>query len=341
MSRRILLFFAFVVATCSVSIAQDGHYKVLHRQLIGGTTGWDYLSIDPTHHVLYIAHGTQVEAYDVANDSLMSPIPNTDGVHGIAIADRQKHGFISCGKSNSVLEFNLITRDSIQQIPVGQRPDAIIYDPTSKHVFTMCAGNNSISVLDAASGSVVTSIALPGRPEFAVSDERGSVFVNLEDKSQIVKIDSKENKIVNVWKVAPGTEPSALAMDRGTNRLFIGCANQKMIVMNAENGKVVKVIPIGKGVDAIAFDPFRRIAFSANGEGNVTIVSEKIGDSYRAETLQTQKGARTIALDPQSHDFYVVSAEFGVTPEPTKEMPKPRPPILPNTFSVMKYGTGK
>ena len=338
MIKKIALLSFLLVSIATITKGQNIHYTLQHRQTIGGNGGWDYLSIDPESRVLYIAHGTQVEAYNLDHDSLMSPILNTNGPHGIAIADRQRHGFISCGKTNSVLEFDLKTLDTIKSIPVGEHPDAIIFDPPSHHIFVMNAGSNSISVLDAATGAVEGLIALPGRPEFAVSNERGNVFVNLEDKSEVVKIDSKTNKIENVWKIAPGTEPSALAMDRGTNRLFIGCANQKMIVMNAENGKVVKTIPIGKGVDAIAFDAIARLAFSANGEGNVTIVSEDLGDSYFvAQTLETQKGARTIALDPKTHDIYVVSAEFGTAPEPTKDMPRPRPSIVPNTFSLMKY----
>jgi DNA-binding beta-propeller fold protein YncE len=308
------------------------------HQVIGGAGGWDYLSVDPENRVLYIAHGTQVETYNLDRDSLMRPILNTDGPHGVAIADRQKHGFISCGKTNSVLEFDLHTRDSIKSIPVGNHPDAIVYDPSSQHIFTMNAADNSISVLDASTGAIEGMIALPGRPEFAVSDQRGHFFVNLEDKSQIVKVDTKSNTIVAVWKVAPGMEPSALAMDRGTNRLFIGCGNQKMIVMNADNGKVVAVLPIGKGVDAITFDAFAKLAFSSNGEGNMTIVSEEYGDKFKVvQTLETEKGARTVAIDPITHDVYTVTAQFGATPEATKDIPKPRPRILPDTFTLLKY----
>ncbi len=346
MKRSIVLFLvlgaALSAAILHTANAQQVHYTLLHHQMIGGTGGWDYLSIDAENRVLYIAHGTQVETYNLDRDSLMSPILNTDGPHGIAIADRQKHGFISCGKTNSVLEFDLRTRDTIRSIPVGNHPDAIIFEPFSHHIFVMNAGDNTVSVLDAATGASQAVIALPGRPEFAVSDERGSVFLNLEDKSKVVKIDTKSNKVVSVWKVAPGEEPSALAMDRGTNRLFIGCANQKMVVMNAKNGKVITTLPIGQGVDAIAFDELYKLAFSANGEGNTTVVFESYGDKFQvAQTLETEKGARTIAFDPFTHDIYLVSAEFGPAPAPTTEKPHPRGPVLPNTFTLFRYGPSK
>jgi YVTN family beta-propeller protein len=327
---------------CAQANAQNStHYHLLKQVTVGGEGGWDYLAVDAEPRTLYIAHGSQVETYNLDNDSLMAPILNTEGAHGIAIADREKHGFISCGKSNTVLEFGLLNRDTLQRIPVGEKPDAILYEYSSHHVFVMNGGSNTISVLNAKTGAMLTTIALPGRPEFAVSDERGHVFVNIEDKSELVKINAQTNSIDAVWKVAPGTEPSAIAMDRGSNRLFIGCGNQKMIVMNAENGKITQTFPIGKGVDADVFDPFTKLAFSANGEGNVTIFKEASQGKFQfAQTLETKRGARTIAYDPQTNDLYLVTADFGSTPPATKEQPKPRPAIVPGTFSVLKYGQG-
>lgn len=315
------------------------HYQLQKQVTVGSEGGWDFLSIDAQNRTLYIAHGTQVETYNLDNDSLMAPIPNTEGAHGIAIADREKHGFITCGKSNTVLEFGLVKRDTMQRIAVGTKPDAIMYDYASHHVFVMNAGSNNISVLDAKSGAVLATIALDGNPESAVSDERGHVFVNIEDKSEIVKINSESNMIEATWKLAPGEGPTALTMDRGSNRLFSGCANQKMMVLNATNGKITQTIPIGKGVDAAVFDPFAKLAFSANGEGNVTIIQPAAGGKYKiAQTLETKRGARTIAYDPHTSAIYLATADFGPTPPATKEQPKPRPMILPGTFSVLKYG---
>jgi YVTN family beta-propeller protein len=327
---------------CTQAKAQNPiNYHLLKQVTIGGDGGWDFLTIEDQTRTVYIAHATQVETYNLDNDSLMAPIPNTEGVHGIAIAGREKHGFISCGKSNSVLEFGLIKRDTIQRIPVGQKPDAIIYEYTTHHIFVMNAGSNNISVLDAKTGAMIATIALDGNPESAVSDEHGHVFVNIESTSEVAEIDSRNNTVLATWKLAPGEGPTAIAMDRASNRLFIGCANQKMIVMNSTNGKITQTFPIGKGVDADAFDPITRLAFSANGEGNVTILEETTQGKYRiAQTLVTKRGARNIGIDPQTHDIYLTTADFGPTPEPTKDKPKPRPSITPGTFAILKYGQG-
>ncbi len=339
MIKNIALSNALFCFCVSVHAQNPVHYQFLKQITIGGEGGWDFISIDAQNRTLYIAHSTQVEAYDLDNDSLMAPILNTEGAHGIAIATREKHGFITCGKSNSVLEFSLKDRSIIQRIPVGQKPDAILYDYTSRHILVMNAESNNISVLDATTGASLAIIALDGNPESAVSDERGHVFVNIEDKSQVAKINTATNAVESVWKLAPGVGPTALAMDRGSNRLFSGCANQKMIVMNATNGKITQTFPIGKGVDADVFDPFTKLAFSANGEGNVTIFRETITGTFKiGQTLETKRGARTIAVDPSTHDIYLVTADFGATPPATKEQPKPRPAIVPGTFSVLKYG---
>jgi YVTN family beta-propeller protein len=327
---------------CALASTQNStHFHLLKQVTVGGDGGWDFLSIDGQNRTLYVTHATQVETYDLDNDSLMAPILHTEGPHGIAIADREKHGFISCGKSNTVLEFGLLKRDTIQRIAVGQKPDAIIYDYTSHHIFVMNAGSNNISVLDAKTGVVLAAIALDGNPESAVSDERGHVFVNIESTSEIAKINSSTNTVEAVWKLAPGVGPTALTMDRGANRLFAGCANEKMIVLNAENGKITQTFPIGKGVDADDFDPFMKLAYSANGEGNVTILQETTHGKYKiAQTLETKRGARNIGYDPNTHDIYLTTADFGETPAPTKDKPKPKPAIIPGTFSILKYGQG-
>ncbi len=318
------------------------HYHLLKKVTIGGEGGWDYLEADPQHRKLYIAHFTQVDVYDLDHDKIISHIPNTEGVHGIAIAEAARHGFISCGKSNSVLMFDLRSLDTLKRIPVGVHPDAIIYDLDTRHVFAMNAGSNSVTVIDAASGNVITTIALPGRPEFAASDDHGHIYVNLEDKSEVAKISSGGNYIDKVWPIAPGESPSAMAIDRGKDRLLIGCANKRMIVMDALDGHVITALPIGKGIDAAKFDPFTNLTFATCGDGTMTIINEINPDSFVvAQKLPTQRGARTVALDTHTNDVYTVTAQFGPAPAATAEQPHPRPTIIPGTFVLLKYGPPK
>ncbi len=326
----------------SPATAQNVNYHLLKKVSLGGEGGWDYLSVDATHRNLFIAHSDEVLVYSLDHDSVVAHIHNTEGVHGVAIGEREERGFISCGRSNSVLMFNTVTLDTLRRIPVGERPDAIIYDYGTQHVFVMNAKSEDITVLDAKTGDKIGTIKLPGRPEFASSDQRGHVYVNLEDRSEIAKINSERDSIEMVRLTDPGKEPSGLAMDRGTDRLFIGCGNEKLVIMNAENGKVLRTFKIGKGVDAVAFDPFTNLIFSSCGDGTVTIVREASPNNFEfVQTLETQRGARTIALDPTTHDIYLVTAEFGETPKATAEKPHPRPEIIPGSFVLLKYGEGK
>ncbi len=322
--------------------ADPPRYHLLKKVLIGGEGGWDYLSADPQHRTLYIAHSTQVDVYDLDRDTIIGHIYNTEGVHGIAIAEAARHGFISCGKSNSVVMFDLRSFDTLKRIPVGVHPDAIIYDLDTRHVFAMNAVSKSVSVIDAATGNVIATVPLPGRPEFAASDDHGHIYVNLEDKSEVVKISAGSNEVVSVWPVAPGAEPSAMAIDRGKDRLFIGCGNQKMVVMSSRDGRVIATFPIGKGIDAARFDPFNYFVFAACGEGTTTILREIAADSFAVvQVLPTQPGARTIALDTHTHDIYLVTAQFGPPPPATADHPHPHPSIVPGTFVLLKYGIGK
>ncbi|HET6402350.1 MAG TPA: YncE family protein [Candidatus Kapabacteria bacterium] len=341
--KRIALASSVLFCLCAPAMARNPiHYHLLKKVLIGGEGGWDYLSADPQHRKLYIAHFTQVDVYDLNRDKIIGHIYNTQGVHGIAIAERDGHGFISCGMSNSVLMFDLKTLDTIKRIPVGEHPDAIIYDFDTRHVFVMNAKSESITVLNGSTGALVATIPLPGKPEFAASDDHGHVYVNLEDKSEIVKISVGNNTVEKAWPVAPGEEPSALAMDRGRDRLFIGCANERMVIMDSRDGHVITSLPIGKGIDAAVFDPFTDLAFGSCGEGTTTIVREISADSFAvAQLLPTERGARTIELDTHTHDIYVVTAKFGPAPAATADHPHPRPSIIPGTFTLLKYGPAK
>ena len=239
----------------------------------------------------------------------------------------------------NVTIFDLKTLKVLGQVKTGMNPDAIIYDPASRRVFAFNGRSADATAIDAASGTVAGTIALGGKPEFAAADGKGMVYVNIEDKNEVVAIDSKNLTAKAHWPLAPGEEPSGMAMDRKTRRLFIGCGNKKMIVMNADDGRVVADLPIGDGVDATAFDPDTKMAFSSNGEGTLTVVHEDSADKYSVvENAATQRGARTMALDPKTHTVYVATAQFGPPPAATPERPHPRPSIVPGSFVILVYG---
>ncbi len=342
-----MLHTRFIASLCLLSLSlmptlghsQVKDYHFMKKTVVGGEGGWDFITADPINERLYIAHGAQVDLYDLEHDSIVGHIPHTEGVHGIAIADRDQHAFISCGKSNTVLMVDMRTGDTMKRIPVGEKPDAIIYDLATKHIFVMNAKSNDITLLESVSGDVVTTIKLTSNPEFAVSDESGHVYVNLEDAGKVVKINANFNTVEKVWSIGAGKGPTGIAMDRGSNRLFIGCANEMMLVMNADNGKILKQIKIGKGCDFVAFDPFTKYAFASCGDGTTTIVHEVTPKDFKVvQSLATQRGARTMALDPRSHFIYLPTAEFGPTPAATKENTNPRPSIIPGSFTILKYG---
>jgi YVTN family beta-propeller protein len=276
---------------------------------------------------------------DADSGKVVGDIPNTSGVHGIALVPDLNKGFTSNGRDNTVTVFNLKTLTVSKQIPVGKNPDAIIYDSASKLVFTGNGISLDATAIDPQSETVKGTIPLAGRPEFAVSDEKGHVFINLEDKSMIAEIDSRKLKVEARWPLAPGEEPTGLAIDRRHRRLFAGCANKLMAVVNIDNGRVITTLPIGSGVDATAFDPATQLAFSSNGEGTLTVIHEDSPDKFTVlENVTTQRGARTMTLDPKTHKIFLVSADFGPPPAPTPERPRPRPSILPGTFVVLVMG---
>ncbi|HKQ05814.1 MAG TPA: YncE family protein [Blastocatellia bacterium] len=314
-------------------------YHLLKRIEVGGEGGWDYLTVDSDARRLYVSHATRVVVIDLDKGSVVGEIPNTNGVHGIAIVPEVGHGFTSNGRDNNVTIFDLKTLSVTGQVKTGKNPDAIIYDPASRRVFTFNGASADTTAIDAATGTVAGTIALGGKPEFAAADGHGMVYVNIEDKSEVVAFDSKSLSVKARWPLAPGEEPSGMAMDRHTRRLFVVCSNKKMIVMNADNGRVVADLAIGQGVDGAAFDPDTKLAFSSNGEGTLTVVHEDAADKYTVvETVPTQRGARTIALDPKTHNVYVATAQFGPPPAATPERPRPRPSIVPGSFVVLVYG---
>jgi DNA-binding beta-propeller fold protein YncE len=330
-----LLPLIFVVgALATPADAPESGYHVIKTIPIGGEGGWDYLTMDPDTHRLYIARSNRVQVVDVEKGKLVGEILKTPGVHGVALAPKHKKGFISVGGESAVAIFDLETLTETARTKVGNRPDAIIYDAFTDRVFSMNAGSKDATALDAATGTVVGTVALEGKPEFAVSDEKGMVYVNIEDKSEVVAFDAKELTVKNRWPTAPGKDPAGLAMDRAKRRLFSTCHNEKMVVLDADSGKVLGTPEIGKGTDACVFDPGTGLAFSSNRDGTLTVVEEKPAGEFRvAANVKTQMGARTMALDPKTHTIYLVTARF----KPLAAGEK-RPGIEPDSFVILVVG---
>ena len=324
------------------SSAPPAGYQMIKKIPVGGEGGWDYLTMDSAARRLYVSHATKVVVIDVDKGAVVGEIPDTNGVHGIAVVPELNRGFTSNGRDNSVTIFDLKTLKALGSAKTGPNPDAIIYDPATKRVFTFDRGTEaeaSSTAIEAATGKVVGTIMLGGRPEFAVADGSGQVFANLDSKNEIVVIDSRKLEIKARWPLAPGQRPTGLAMDVKNRRLFSVC-NQRMIVMNADNGKVVADIPTGRGTDATAFDPATNLAFSSNGgDGTLTVVHEDSPDKFTVvENAKTQQGARTMALDLKTHNIYLSAAEYTTPPAPAAGQPTPRPSIVPNSFMVLVMG---
>jgi YVTN family beta-propeller protein len=336
MVNRICSIIIILLFISTIGLAQSSSgYHVEKKIAVGGEGGWDYITCDVPSHRLYASHGNSVMVISTDSDKVIGEIPKTEGVHGIAVAQEFGRCFISNGRSSTVSIVDSKTLKLIDTVTVGKNPDAILYDPFSKRVFVFNGRSNDASILDAKKGTVVSTLPLDGKPEFSVTDGNGHVYVNIEDKSEIVAIDAKEMKILSRWPIKPGEEPSGLAIDVLHHRLFAVCGNKLMVVVNAENGKVITSLPIGDRVDGCAFDPMKGLAFSSNGEGTMTVVREESPDKFSVgETVKTQIGGRTITVDSSTHTVYIPTAEFGPAPAPTTE--RPRPTILPNTFCILK-----
>jgi YVTN family beta-propeller protein len=306
-------------------------YHLLKKVSVPGDGGWDYLIVDEAGRRVYISHATQVEVLDADSYEVKGTIPDTKGVHGIAIASDLGRGFTSNGRADSVTVFDLKTLKSISEVKVGKNPDAIIFDPSTKRVFAFNGGGKSATAIDAAEGKVVGTVELEGRPEFAVADGAGNVFVNLEDKNTLVKIDADKLKVLEKWPLAPGEQPSALSMDTKGKRLFVGCHNKLMVVVDSENGKVVAKAPIGDGVDACGYDPEKALIFFSCRDGTLTVIHQDSPDKYTlVETVKTKAGSKTMALDRKTHNVFLPSADYAGG--------KPGGKPLPKTFEILIYG---
>lgn len=313
-------------------------FHEMNRYVLGGEGGWDYLTVDSTTHKLYIARGQRVMIVDTTTGKLEKELTGTDGVHGIALDLPAGLGFTSNGKSSTVTVFDLKTLKVVNQIPVGQNPDAIMYDTFSKNVFSFNGKSQDTSVISVADRKVVAQIPLGGKPEFAVGDGKGNVFVNLEDQGLLVKINTKTLKVAAKYPLKPCEEPTGLAIDTTGERLFVGCGNKLMAIVRADNGQVVKTFPVGDGVDAVAFDEKRKLIFVSAGEGRLSVVHQSSVDNYElVQDLKTQKGARTLAVDAVSGKVFLVSAGFGPTPKADAQG-HARPPILPDSFVLIVVG---
>jgi DNA-binding beta-propeller fold protein YncE len=325
-------------STPSASAPPPG-YHLIKTVKLGGEGFWDYLSIDSAARRVYISRGTHVMVVDADTYEVVGDIPNTPGVHGIAIAPEFGKGFISDGRANQVTIFDLKTFKETGTAKTAEGPDGIIYDPGSKRAFTFNGEANSSTAIDADTGNVAGTIDLGGRPEFAAADGQGHVYNNLEDKSIELQIDSKNLKVLNRWPLAPCESPSGVAMDTEHRRLFVGCHNKMMAIMDADSGKVVATVPIGQGVDANRFDPGTQLAFSSNGDGTLTVVHEDSPDKFTVvDNVQTQKGARTMEVDPKTHNVFLVTAEFGPMPTDVKPGERRRPPMIPGSFTLLVFG---
>lgn len=319
--------------------SQAGGYHQIHEYKLGGDTGWDYLTMDAASRRLYVSRGTHVQVVNIDSGKLEGDITGLQGVHGIALDKDANKGFISDGRGNAIVVFDLKSLQQTGKVDAGTNPDAIIFDPATKRVFAFNGRSSNATVVESKNNSVAGTIDLGGKPEFAAADGKGKVFVNLEDKSSLVEIDSNDLKVLNTWPLAPCESPSGLAIDADHEVLFAGCDNQLMAVVDGNTGKVITTVPIGKGVDATAFDKGVKQAYSSNGEGNITAVKEASPTSFSAAaTVPTKPRARTMAVDEKTHNLITVTADFEKAPAPTADQPRPRPKMIPDTFVVLVYG---
>jgi hypothetical protein len=314
-------------------------YHLIKKVKLGGTGGWDYLTVDQATHRLFISRGTKVIVVDPVTEKVLGEIPDMKRVHGIALAGEFNKGYITDGQAATATMFDMTTYKTLGQAKTDKDADAVIYDAFSKRVFTFNGDAGTSTVIEAADGKVAGTVTLGGGPEFAATDGKGKIFVNLEDKSQLVKFDAKTLKVENTWPLAPCESPSGLAIDAEHEVLVVGCHNKLMAFVDGNSGKVLGTVPIGQGVDANRFDPGTGYAFASCGDGTLTIAHEDSPGKFSlVEMINTQRGARTMALDKSNHNVYLVTAEFGPAPAATAENPRPRPAILPDTFVLLEYG---
>jgi YVTN family beta-propeller protein len=340
--RRTLIVFAAsaLLASTSLLLFAQQPYQIIDRWKIGGSGGWDYLVTDSPSHLLYLTHGSRVEVLDSTTGKAVAAITGMKGAHGIALDDSGKFGYISDGGNNSVLVFDRRTYKIVASVPAGTNPDGIVFEPSTKTVWVFNGRSNNVTVLDAATNKVVSTLEVPGKPEFPVADGRGSVYDNIESRNELVRFDARTRKITATWPLTNCESPSGLAMDSQHRRLFAVCDGDKMAVVDADSGKQLASPEIGGSPDAANFSSTRQLAFSSNGAGTLTIIDA--ADNYRViQNLPTAIGARTMSYDDLTDRAFLVTAQLGPAPEPTKENAHPRPTIVPETLEVLEVGRKK
>jgi DNA-binding beta-propeller fold protein YncE len=330
------LLCGLLAAVCPIFAQQP--YKIVDHWKIGGDGGWDYLLADPPVHRLYITRGNHVDVIDTQTGKLTGSIAGLHGTHGIALDTAGKFGYISDGGGNAVAVFDRATLATVATIPAGTNPDAIVFEPATQTVWAFNGRSKDATVIDAAARKAVATIPLPGKPEFAAVDGKGTVFVNIEDKNELVRLDAKTNKLTAEWPLTGCDGPSGLAFDVRGHRLFSVCDGKKMAVTDARTGKSLANPAIGNGPDAAGWDAKHKLAFASCGEGVLSVIDASVPGYPTVETLPTQRGARTMAYDSAADRIYLVTAEYGPRPEPTADNPHPRPPVLPGSFVVLVAG---
>jgi YVTN family beta-propeller protein len=339
-TRLILSFLLFAAALSCSDAASDPSYRLVTQIPIGGEGGWDILTVDSPAHRLYLSHATKVVVVDLEKNAVAGEISDTPGVHAFIVAPELQRGFSSNGKENKVSVIDLKTLATTAKVDTGEGPDAMAYDSKRAEVYVFNHHGNSATVIDAKTAKVVSTIPLEGSPEFGAADsEAGRVYVNIEDKSEVAVIDTAKHEVIAHWPLAPGEEASGIALDATHHRLFSTCNNQLMTMLDTTSGKMVATAPIGKRVDGCAFDDGTQLAFASCGEGVTTIARAEAPDKLTVvQTLKTEPGARTIALDPQTHRIYLPTAEFHPAPSPAPGASPSRPIIVPNTMKLLVYG---
>jgi len=325
---------AAAMLTGAICAAAQQTYQVTDRWKIGGSGGWDYLLADPSAHLLYVTHGPRVEVIDTQTGKPVGAITGLKGTHGVALDAEGKFGYISDGGAGAVIVFDRKTFATVASIAAGTNPDGIAYEPVTKTVWAFNGRSKNVTVIDTASRTVAATIALPGKPEFPQADGKGHVFDNIEDQNSIVRLDARSKTLADTWPV-PGCEsPSGLAMDREHARLFAVCDGKKMGIVDALTGKELALAEIGDGPDAAGYDAQDQLVFSSNGAGTLSVVDAR-GGYKTVQTVATQRGARTMAYDAAADRIYLAAAEYGATPEATSTNPRPRPAIVPDTFTIL------
>jgi YVTN family beta-propeller protein len=331
-----VLLCGFLAAPALLAAQQP--YRVLDHWKIGGEGGWDYLAVDSPAHRLYLTHGPRVEVLDTQTGKPVGAITGLKGTHGVAFDDAGKFGYISDGAGNVVVVFDRATLTTVATIPAGTNPDGILFEPATQTVWAFNGRSKNATVIDAATRKVVATIPLPGKPEFPAADGKGTVFVNIEDKNEIVRLDANAKKITAEWPLAGCDSPSGLAFDVQGSRLLSVCDGKKMAVTDSATGKSLATPAIGDGPDAAGWDAAHNLAFASAGEGILSVVDAGAPGYPTIQNLPTQKGARTMAYDPTTDRIYLVTAQSGPRPVPTTANPHPRPSIVPGTFTVLVVG---